>query len=215
MILVLGSIQYARCSSEADDQSIRREIGDQVHRVDHAIHVLLTAGMSTPALRDIAHSVNIRHAAFAEITGAVLLFGPFGIVAITMAIFGTFYGEHIWFRLVLAGVSVLSRLILLVLLWRSSWDEQRFILKAMNKALFVALTEWLLMVCSLLFLHMKSPIPGQIIWLFTIDFCLLSVLAFALLGIRGTAKLPCGSYALQIIFGRGSNAWNALKVSGF
>ena len=182
--------------------------------MDHAIHVLLTAGMSTPALRDIAHSVNIRHAAFAEITGAVLLFGPFGIVATTMAIFGTFYGEHIWFRTVLAVVSVLSRLILLVLLWRSSWDEQRFILKVMTKFLFVALMDWVLLASSFFFMH-TSALAVYIIWLFTIDFCLLSMLSFALLGIRGTAKLPCGLYALQIFFSRGSNAWKALKVSGF
>ena len=34
-----------------------------MHRVDHAIHVLLTAGMSTPALRDIARAVDIEHVA--------------------------------------------------------------------------------------------------------------------------------------------------------
>ena len=60
---VPGSIQYAKCSQDADAASIRREIGDKVHHVDHAIHVLLTAGMSTPALRDIARAVDIEHVA--------------------------------------------------------------------------------------------------------------------------------------------------------
>ena len=212
-ISVPGSIQYARCSQESDAQSIRREIGDQVHRVDHAIHVLLTAGMSTPALRDIAHSVNIENAAFSEITGAVLLLGPVAIVAPIMTFFGFFYGENVWFRTVLSIVSVLSRLILFVFLWRSSWDEQRFILKVMSKFLFVAMFGWLILVSSFFMMHADALAVSNV-WLFIIDVCLLSMLSFALFGIRGTAKLPCGLQALQFFFSRGSNAWHALKVSG-
>ena len=206
-----GSIQYAKCSQKADSESILGEIGDQVHRVDHAIHVLLTAGMSTPALRDIAHSVNIKHAAFSEITGAVLLLGPFAMIATSMTFLGLLYGEDVRFRVILALVSVLSRLVLFVLLWRNAWDEQRFILKVMNKFLFVATIDWMLLVVSFFTIHL-GEISAANTWLFIIDFCLLSMLSFALLGIRGTAKLPFGLRALQFFFSRGSTAWTALNV---
>ena len=210
---VQGSIRYAQCSQEADAQSIRREIGDEVHRVDHAIHVLLTAGMSTPKLRDIAHSVNIERAAFSELAGAVLLLGPLAMIATTTAFVALFDGEAVQFRAVLAIVSVLARLVLFVLLCRSSWDEQRFILKVMNKFLCVATFGWLLLVLPLEKMH-ASAFTISSIWLFIIDFCLLSMLSFALLGITGTANLPLGLHALQIFFSRGSDAWNTLKVPG-
>ena len=96
----------------------------------------MAAGMSTPALRDIARSVDIQHAAFPEITGAIFLFVPFATNALTMTVVSFFYNERLWYRAGLAGVSVLSRLGLLFLLCRSDWDEQRFILKVMNKFLF-------------------------------------------------------------------------------
>ena len=131
-----GSIQYAKCSQEADAVGIRREIGDKADEVDHAIHVLMSAGMSTPALRDIARSVDIQHAAFPEITGAIFLFGPFATNALTVTVvMSVMYNERLWYRAGLATVAVLSRFVLLVLLCRSDWDEQRFILKVMNKFL--------------------------------------------------------------------------------
>ena len=130
---VPGSIQYAECSREADAQSIRREIGDQVHRVDHALHVLLTAGMSTPALREIAHSVDIQHAAFSEIAGAAFLLGPFGSMSMTETVLNVFYGECGWYLAILPVASLLSGLVLFLLLIQRHWDEQRFILKVMSK----------------------------------------------------------------------------------
>jgi hypothetical protein len=206
-----GSIKYAKCSQEADAVSIRREIGDQVDKVDHAIHVLMAAGMSTPALRDIARSVDIQHAAFPEITGAIFLFVPFATNALTMTVVSFFYNERLWYRPGLAGVSVLSRLGLLFLLCRSDWDEQRFILKVMNKFLFVAMLGWLILVAFFLSLHLTISAVWNI-WLLIGDTCLLSMLSFALLGIRGTSKLPFGLKILQIFFSRGSNTWTALAL---
>ena len=190
-----GSIQYARCSQEADAVSIRREISDQVDQVDHAIHVLLAAGMSTPALREIARSVDIRHAAFAEITGAMFLLGPFATTAISTTVVDMLRCECLWHRVVLVIVSILSRLMLFALLCRSDWDEERFILKVMNKFLSVAVICWLSTLPFLLSLHVSKP-GCALFWLFVSDFLLLSMLCIAILGIRGTARLPFGRQIL-------------------
>ena len=207
---VPGSIQYAQCSQEADAHSIRREIGDQVRHVDHAIHVLLTAGMSTPALRSIAHSVNIKHVAFAEITGAVLLLSPgtFADLIVQILIWAFDWDEDrtssVPYKVnVLWGL--LARLILLVALCRSPWDEQRFILKVMSRFLVVAV----IYVFCTLFISFMHESAGAFL-----DFWLLFLVAFAFLGIRGTAQLPLGLHALHIFFSRGSNTWNALKAPG-
>ena len=220
-IPVPGSIQYARCSQEADAHSIRREIGDQVHHVDHAIHVLLTAGMSTPALRSIAHSVNIKHAAFAEIIGAVLVLNPGTLVLYIVLIFtdAAYWEDE-------GGVSVasvlnmvamlwgfLSRLFLLLLLWRASWDEQRFVLKATSKYFVVATICQLLLFPFQYSMH-KSAYAMRRLLVVTVNFCFLFVVGFSVLGIRGTAQLPLGLHVLQFFFNRGSNTWNALGVPG-
>jgi hypothetical protein len=68
--------------------------------------------MSTPALRDIARSVDIEHAAFAEIIGAMFLLGPFATSALTMTVVFFAYKQPLWYCSVLATASVLSRLIL-------------------------------------------------------------------------------------------------------
>ena len=209
---IAGSVQYATCSQEADIVSIRREIGHNVHRVDHAIHVLLTAGMSTPALRDIARSVDIEHAAFAELAGAAFLLGPFELVSVVLTFADLVHSRCIWGHVFLAGVSLLSRLMLFVWLARSHWDEQRFILKVMNKYLFVSILVWLGLMLSVRIggLSMTSL---YFLWLLTTDLCLLFMLSIALLGVRGLARLPCGWRVLQILFSRGDYARNALKAS--
>jgi predicted Fe-Mo cluster-binding NifX family protein len=61
-----------------------QEIDDQQDAVDYAIHVLLTAGMSTPALRYISRAgVDIEYAAYAEITAAAVLLIPFELGSLT------------------------------------------------------------------------------------------------------------------------------------
>ena len=206
-----GSIQYAKCTQEADAARIRAEIGNHVHQVDNAIHVLMKAGMSTPALREIAHLVDIEHAAFSEIAGAAIFFGP---MSIDGSLTGFFWHSRSWYLTFLAGVSVLPRLILLLLLCRSHWDQQRFILKVMNKFVFVGTLGWLfLMLChhySLFHMTCRADWFG---WLLIVDFCFVSILMFALLGIRGTAKLPLGPRILRIFFARGRNAWNLTQTS--
>ena len=202
-----GSIESAKCSQEADAASIRTEIGDKVRDVDHAIEVLLTAGMSTPALREIAHAVNIEQAAFSEITGAVFLLGPFASLAITATLLDMIYGGASPFLAILPCLSVMARVVLFVLLCRSARDEQRFILKLMSKC--VAMLLWLFVgvVVLCLFPHDLSVSQGAHAWLLIADVCLLILLYIALLGIRGTAKLPLGLRVLQVVFGRGRKAF--------
>ena len=65
-----GSIRWATCSQPTDQQNIWDEIGDKVDEVDHAIHVLITAGISSPSLRAAAKlGVDINHAGHAEAQG--------------------------------------------------------------------------------------------------------------------------------------------------
>ena len=170
----------------------------------------MAAGMSTPTLRDIALSVDIEHAAFAEIIGAMFLLGPFATNALTMTVVFFFYNEPLWYCAVLATASVLSRLTLFFLLCQSDWDEHRFVLKVMNKFLFMAMLCWICLVACFFYFDM-SLLTVSNIWLLIGDSCLLAMLLFALLGIRGTAKLPFGFTILQFFFSRGSNTWSALN----
>eukprot|EP00435_Cladocopium_sp_Y103_P016249 s2727_g4.t1 len=130
-----------------------------------------------------------------------------------MSLVGLFYQERVWYRsgLVLVSVSILSRLILFVALCRSRWDEQRFILKVMNKFLFVAMLGWLFLLPAFLWANL-GVIASSRLWLLIADCCLLSMLLFSFLGIRGTAKLPLGLMLLQIFFRRGASMLNALEV---
>jgi len=191
--------------------SIRREIGDKVDEVDHAILVLMAAGMSSPALRDIARSVDIKHAACPETIGPLFLLGPFATDSLSLTVVCLFYYGDVWYRGALTSVSILLRLILFVWLCQSDWDEQRFILKVMTKIHFMTMLCWICLVASF-FSFDLSVMAVSNLWLLFGDSCLLAMLLFALLGIRGTAKLPFGFKILQFVFSRGSisNTWSAL-----
>ena len=61
-------IADATCSKAADRERIVGEIGDKTADVDHAIDVLLAAGMSTPTLRELSRAgVDIHNAGHAEV----------------------------------------------------------------------------------------------------------------------------------------------------
>ena len=199
-----GSIQYAKCSQQADADSIRAEIGDQVHRVDLAIHVLLTAGMSTPALRDIARSVDIRHAAFSEIAGAAFLLGPCDLLVVSTTLLDLFYGVGARYSAVFPIISLLARSVLFILLLRRRWDEQSFILKVMNKGVFCAMLCFIVLAVPYVCKVPKRPLIFS--WLLITDLIVLFMMCLALLGIRGTARLPCGLSVLGVVFSRGRNA---------
>ena len=178
--------------------------------MDHAIHVLMAAGMSSPALRDIARSVDIEHAAFPEIIGALFLLGPFATDSLSLTVVCLFYYGDVWYRDALTSVSILLRLILFALLCHSDWDEHRFILKVMIKFLFLEMLCWICLVACFFSFDM-SVMAVSNLWLLLGTSCLLCMLLFALLGIGGTAKLPFGFTILQFFFSRGSNTWSALN----
>ena len=163
--------------------------------VDHAIHVLLTA-------------------AFSEITAAVFLLGPVAFAGFAANLLqGVNAGEPAY-RGTLVGISVLSRLILLLSLCRSHWDEQRYILKIMSKFLAVLFWVYLCMMLLAIFLRKFSVGAAARTWLLIGDICSVPTVFFAFLGIRGLASLPLGLTVLQIFFSRGNNVLDALRVSG-
>eukprot|EP00931_Biecheleriopsis_adriatica_P068603 TRINITY_DN42533_c0_g1_i1.p1 TRINITY_DN42533_c0_g1~~TRINITY_DN42533_c0_g1_i1.p1 ORF type:complete len:457 (+),score=75.51 TRINITY_DN42533_c0_g1_i1:31-1401(+) len=57
-----GSIQHAECSVATDEANIRSEIGNDIQAVDHSIQVLISAGMSSQALRTAEEAgVNVKN----------------------------------------------------------------------------------------------------------------------------------------------------------
>ena len=86
----------------------------------------------------------------------MFLLGPFATSALTMTVVFFAYKQPLWYCSVLATASVLSRLILFFLLCQSDWDEQRFILKVMNKFLFMAMLCWICLVASFFLLTWVS-----------------------------------------------------------
>ena len=140
-----GSIVQATCSKQADAERIFAEIGQKTADVDYAIHVLLTAGMSSPRLREIARrGVDIRGAGHAEIALPFVALVPLTCVALWSIYCCFVYLRH---NVVLGSVplvlihsaTVAARLGLLLLLWQRPRDERCFILKMMSKIVAVYL----------------------------------------------------------------------------
>ena len=206
-----GSIQYAQCARQSDAAKIHREIEDQQDAVDFAIHVLLTAGMSTPALRHIAEAgVDIEFAAYSEITAAAILLVPYQLLSAMHFAFHIISFQGDWPTLILQGISILGRFILLVMLFRNQEDEQCFLLKLLTK--FTALLAILLVLCLILvWLPDTKPV---FVWLVMTDLGLLCLIPMAILGIQGTAeRLPLGRRFVQLIFARGTKAFAACRSS--
>ena len=129
-----GSIQYAECAKESDALKIHHEIDCQQDAVDYAIHVLMTAGMSTPALRHVAQAgVDIEFAAYSEITAAWIILIPYELLSVMYFTFHVMYFTGEWYLLVLQGMSLLGRAILLAILCGSATDDQCFALKLLTK----------------------------------------------------------------------------------
>eukprot|EP00438_Fugacium_kawagutii_P000505 Skav217666 [mRNA] locus=scaffold2919:176612:178294:+ [translate_table: standard] len=199
-------IEHAECSEASDAVNIRREIGNQVEAVDHAIGVLLAAGMSTPKLQEIARKgVDIKSAAFTEFTGTFLLLGPFGtMAAITTTLLYVRYGGGSWYLIIPPSLSIAGRLVLIIkFICLTERDEQCFILKVMGK--FMASMLAMFAISVILCFHL-SYVLVAIGWLLVSDLHLFVMLCLVFLGIRGTAKLPFGLHLLQMFFTRGHNA---------
>ncbi|CAK8987156.1 unnamed protein product [Durusdinium trenchii] len=238
---------HAQCSEPADAAKIEAEIGEKVLHVDYAIHVLLTAGMSSPALREIAGAgVEIEYAAYSEthrsngwqVTGCmdsslllsvppkeiscpVICLGPCDLCMTGFLLLELldYRGTRFLVSMLLSACSVLLRLALIcVICWRST-DERCFILKVMTKmvALLMLVVFGMALVCFVA--DLVTPQKLTLIWLSLSTITFAATLAFALLGIQGTAKLPCGLILLQIFFARGTKTlaacgWRARTPTG-
>jgi len=203
-----GSIRYADCARRSDASKIHQEIDEQIEEVDYAIDVLLTAGMSSPALRSITRQgVDIEFAAYSEITAAVVLLIPFEVLSV--AHFAIHLKQwNVWYLLILHSFPIVGRLILLLLLRRSTLDERCFLLKVLTK--FAAVLLVLLAIATILALFAPGSSPAMV-WLCTSNAALLLVIPIAFLGIQGTAALPFGLCLLQLFFARGSKTLSACQ----
>ncbi|CAK8986600.1 Uncharacterized protein SCF082_LOCUS620 [Durusdinium trenchii] len=200
-----GSICHASCSELQDEQNIWTEIGNKRNDVDKAIQVLLKAGMTSDALRH-AHlqGVALKHSGVVLLAIPVLVLGP-----LLMAGFWQL-GRHVvllwgcdervtyfdWFYAPLQALSIVARLGFLTLLLRSSVDERCFMLNVMAKT--IALVWSLFLFAQSLQRWMPSTLTSVI--LYHLSFVV--VWSFALLGIRGTLKLPFGKCLAEVFLSR-------------
>ena len=210
-----GSIQYAECARESDALKIHHEIDSQQDAVDYAIHVLMTAGMSTPALRHVAQAgVDIEFAAYSEITAACIILIPYELLSVVLLVFHLMYFSGEWNMVILQSISIFARLILLLIILWSPQDDQCFALKLLTK--LTALLAIVFAGCFLLdwfsdaFSDVsKGSFKPTLLWLDVFDIGLLSMIPIAILGIHGTAeRLPFGRCLLQLVFARGRKVFS-------
>ena len=98
--------------------------------------VLLKAGMSSPAIRDIAQAgVDIEHAAYAKIASTVILLGPLDLLSVAHIAIDLSFLVGCWWLPILHTISFMLKMILLVVLCKSPPDERRFVLKVAGKCL--------------------------------------------------------------------------------
>ena len=132
-----GSIAHATCSRAEDAARIHAEIGANTEAVDYAIRVLLAAGMSTPTLRQVARAgVGIQEAGHEEISVPVLALVPFGLIA-ALRLLDDIVCPHPWVHVVIQSLPVACRVLLAIVIYRSSRDERCFIMKLMTRLLAV------------------------------------------------------------------------------
>ena len=129
---------------------------------------------------------------------------PFSLLTIVNFVFHIKYFQGDWAILILQGTSILGRLILVSIIYRSPTDEQCFLLKLLTK--FAAM---LVFALALFIPAIWLPdIYPLLVWLFTFDIGLLCMIPVAVLGIQGTAeRLPLGLCLLQLVFARGCKAF--------
>lgn len=205
-----GSIRFAECSQRTDAQNIGQEIGDRTHAVDFAIQVLLKAGMSSPAIRDIAQAgVDIEHAAYAKIASTVILLGPLDLLSVAHIAIDLSFLVGCWWLPILHTISFMLKMILLVVLCKSPPDERRFVLKVAGKCLALV---GLVLVSMCIYAWSSwttQPTFAWVPWLIMTNVILFLLVIFSLLGIKGTARLPFGHCLVQFFFARGIKAVTA------
>ncbi|CAE7255923.1 unnamed protein product [Symbiodinium natans] len=203
-----GSIVHATCSRPEDDEAIRREIGGTVEAVDYAIQVLMSAGMSTPTLREVAaRGVCIHQAANPAIALPMLLLGPFLMLTFVTLIFDSIYlrdSNPEWFArlLPLRATTVLQRVIMLLKIRCSPRDERCYIYLVIQKCatVYLAFITPAMVKCQL---NGYLSYDSTSTWFLIPPIAYSTMLAFVMLGFRRTANLPCGLYLLQMFLARG------------
>ena len=155
---LLASAASCQLPKRQDEKRIRDEIGDETEAhhaclllplsgfpvlllaapqqaVDYAIHVLLTAGMSTPTLREMARAgVSIEEAGCAEIALPFLFLAAFHFLSILQLVVDwLFLKSAVWQYWLWPGIPILFRTAVIIMLWRSPTDEQCFICKMVAK----------------------------------------------------------------------------------
>ncbi|CAK9080339.1 unnamed protein product [Durusdinium trenchii] len=198
-----GSIRFASCSQETDQRNIWDEIGDKVEEVDRAIDVLISAGMSSPALRTAAKSgVDVKGAGHAELAIAFTVLGPLQGVNILQTIKqpwpSTWFGRAMSIS---AAVGSLARLTLTIILCFSPTDQRRFILKVLTKLVATVLFLLVFSVITIVF-EWRGAADAVFVMLFVLDVIFVLSLFFGALGIDGTLALPGGTWILQYFLRR-------------
>ena len=198
-----GSVRHALCSVVQDENQIRNEIGDQVEEVDKVIQVLMKAGLTSDALR-VAYlqGVELRHSGFFQLAVPVTVLGPWLLINCWNLVRSLEDGEAQvnGFRQLLRVSSIVARLTFITLLCRSSIDERCFMLNAMAKMVApMIFCYW-----ALRFWESHSVSYNVCLGLSSCIYHLsfVVVLFFAALGIRGTLKLPCGTFLTQAFLSR-------------
>ncbi|CAK8989222.1 Uncharacterized protein SCF082_LOCUS1718 [Durusdinium trenchii] len=190
-----GSIRFASCSQETDMRNIWEEIGNKVDDVDHAIDVLISAGISSPDLRFAAEQgVDIEEAGHADYAMAVVVLGPLQLISLKNAIQVLLFSPELWQEATFAWLGLLASLSCSIMILGGSVDQRAFILKVMNK------------LCTLTFIpfaavmgavgNEEGDVALQVLQvLFTsLHNIKIVVLFFSVLSIRGTLKLPGFSF---------------------
>ncbi|CAE7836194.1 unnamed protein product, partial [Symbiodinium necroappetens] len=199
-----GSITQAACSEAADKARIFQEIGEKTDAVDHAISVLLAAGMSSPTLTQVARAgIDIQSAGHAEIAlpFAALMTGFFALARVCFQMVYLHKVFFAWIQILSAG----ARLALVFVLWMSSKDERCFVLKMMAK--LVALDLLILGPCMVLWEVKPSGGSPHVFWFAAPLVVHTIMLALACLGMRQLVSLRCGRCLLQIFLARGVSSF--------
>ncbi|CAE7223651.1 unnamed protein product, partial [Symbiodinium natans] len=206
-----GSIVYAKCAQPEDEANIRGEIGDRMQSVDACIEVLLLAGMSSPALRELALAgIDIEHAGRASVVLPVVYLFIMNILAVVIALHAP--AQHDWHVIPEKCVFICSRLGMLVGIARSPPDHRAFVLHVMTKCAAIYNVAGAIGILWQVTLHPGGTLPRGPWRLFTFSWHA-GELLLLFLGITGTARLPWGSYLLQFFFARSLGQLTAGRVS--
>ena len=156
--------------------------------------VLMSAGMSTPTLREIASKgVSIQQAANPALALPMLMFGPFLDITVFTLVLDAIYLDNFWtWRLVpLRTLTSLERILMILLIRQSPRDERCFDYLVIQKCAVVYLAVF---TPSMFQCEMVGKLSYQkdSMWFVIPPVAYTTMFVFVLLGFRRTANLPCG-----------------------